>query len=155
MKIVFHPHYIDFDSSRFLAAGEKLLLTEYKRWAKDKDAPEYTDCVTALRWILMLSSSFIIPKIYIGDLPHEIFPVCDIISLSDAREWDIIFFEKMSKTHRKYMVAHVGIMLNNEFFIHSSAKENGKISSIHDILYTHDILDESFLKFASDPRNHG
>ncbi len=52
------------------------------------------------------------------------------------------------------MVTHVGIMIDKENFIHSSLKENGKISSIHDIAYTDSILHESFLSLATDPRNN-
>lgn len=154
MKIIFRPHYKTFDTERFDAACQKLLLTQYKKWASNDEAPEYTDCVTALRWLLHISSDMLIPRAYIWDLSHEIATLCDIIPLSEAQIGDIIFFEKMSKTHKKYMVTHVGMMVDNEHFIHASLRENGKISSIHDILYTHDILEESFLSLAHDPRHH-
>ncbi len=33
-------------------------------------APQYTDCVTAIRYILSQMSDYILPRAYIGDIPN-------------------------------------------------------------------------------------
>ncbi len=155
MKIVIRPEYHFFDSERLSFASEKILTTTYMWWANYESAPLITDCVTAVRWLLATSSDYIFPFWYIGDLPNMI---CDtgakIISLSDAQRGDIIFFEKMSLTHKKYMITHVGLMISSYEFIHSSRAHNGKISRIDDLEYIHNILDGSYLLIAQDPRNN-
>ncbi len=52
------------------------------------------------------------------------------------------------------MIAHIGIMVSDTEFFHSSLHfGGGKISSIHDFDYKNSILDESILPIAKDPRN--
>jgi NlpC/P60 family len=157
MKIILRPNFQHFDIDRFFAIQEKILSTTYKKWSKNTDAPKYTDCITAIRYILQHSSDFIIPTCFIGDLPLSLIKnqLASIFPLSDAKIGDLIFFEKMSKTHKKYMVTHVWIMCNHREFIHSSLQYNGKISSIDDAQYIDNILCESFLPIAKDPRNYG
>lgn len=155
MKIIIRPQYNFFHAERLHFAIEKLLYTTYTRGAKYEDAPLSTDCVTAVRWLLSLSSDFLLPVEYIGDLPRKLTTLwCTIHPLAEVKEWDIIFFEKMSKTHKKYMVTHVWLMISSTQFIHSSSAHHGKISRIDDEEYIHTILHESFLEIAKDPRNH-
>ena len=33
-------------------------------------APDYTDCVTAIRYILLQITDYILPRAYIGDMPN-------------------------------------------------------------------------------------
>jgi cell wall-associated NlpC family hydrolase len=42
------------------------------------------------------------------------------ISLQSVEAGDLIFFERMSFTHKAYMIAHVGIMVSSTEFFHSS-----------------------------------
>ena len=61
----------------------------------------------------------------------------------------------MSFRHEKYMIAHVGILISETEFFHSSLHfDGGNISSVQDIDYNALILDESFLDIAKDPRNN-
>lgn len=155
MKIILRPPYASFDPVRFWFAQEKILSTSYVRGSNYDDAPSITDCVTAARWLLCASTDFIIPVGYIGDLPRILLNSWSRISpLQDVRAGDLIFFEKMSLTHRKYMVYHIGVMISAKEFIHSSKSHNGKISHIDEAPYIYSILEDSFLPFARDPRNH-
>jgi hypothetical protein len=53
------------------------------------------------------------------------------------------------------MISHVGILISESEFFHSSFHfEGGNISSVRDIDYNALILDESFLDIAKDPRNN-
>ena len=154
MKIVLRPYYRSFDPNRLYFAIEKILSTTYMRWAKSEDAPGITDCVTAVRWLLSASSGFIFPVWYIGDLPKVLLAYgAHIIPLSQAVAGDIIFFEKMSITHKTYMVTHIGLMISPHEFIHSSCAYGGKLSRTDDSEYLQSILDESYLPLARDPRN--
>ncbi len=153
MKIIIRPSYQFFDPVRFEFSQEKILSTSYLRGAKYDDAPLITDCVTAVRWLLSTSSDFLLPMGYIGDLPRILLDSWSRISpIQDARAGDLIFFERMSLTHQKYMVNHVGVMISQMEFIHSSKSHNGKIHRIDDAWYMDNILEESFLAFARDPR---
>ncbi len=157
MKIVLRPNSLHIDREKFLFLQERILLTTYKQWANNIDAPYYTDCITAVRYLFQHSSNFLLPTAYIWDLPSLLIKnaVCSVESLSNAQFWDLIFFEKMSKTHKKYMVTHVWIMVNNTHFIHSSLLYNGSISGVDDKEYMHNILWESFVSVAHDPRTYG
>lgn len=156
MKIVIRPSYTSFDTEKLQFVLEYLLKTEYKPWALDQEAPRFTDCITAIRWLLGQISDIFLPKGYIGDFPNMLLEQdAQEIPLAEARRWDLIFFERMSFTHRKYMIAHVGIMVSNKDFFHSSLHFGwGKISSLEDFDYKNSILDESFLSIARDPRNN-
>lgn len=155
MKIVIRPEYHSFDIKRLSFAYEKILTTTYMGWAKYEDAPRITDCVTAVRWLLSVSSDYKFPFWYIGDLANMLLEEkARIIPLTDAQIGDIIFFEKMSQRHKKYMIPHIGLMISSCEFIHSSRAHNGAISRIDDPEYIHNILDESYLPLAKDPRNN-
>jgi hypothetical protein len=65
MKILIRPKYKKFDEARFDALIEKLEDTLYKTGADYKEAPKYTDCVTAIRYILENSSEIVLPRVYI------------------------------------------------------------------------------------------
>lgn len=124
------------------------------RWAQYEDAPDITDCVTAVRWLLALSSKYHLPTAYIGDLPNILIERwSDLVPLHERKAGDLIFFERMSPSHQKYMVNHMGLMITPNEFIHSSKKYGGKISRIDDPEYMHNILSESYLPLAHDPRN--
>lgn len=155
MKIAIRPKYTFFDLDRFNFAIEHILLTQYKAGSRDDDAPKTTDCITAVRYILKHSSDFILPHGYIGDFPNILLKQwSQKIPVSEVQEWDLIFFERMSFTHAKYMITHIGVMVSNTEFFHSSLHFGwGKISSLADFDYKDTILDESFLSIAKDPRN--
>lgn len=157
MKIFIRPKYTRFDEARFDALIEKLQNTVYKISAHDVEAPNFTDCVTAVRYILENSTDIVLPRVYIWDMPklliHDFWAT--EVSVKIWRKWDLIFFEKMSQRHKKYMITHVGILVSDTDFFHSSLHfDGGKISSLKDIDYTALILDESFLEIAKDPRNN-
>ena len=156
MKIVFRPNYSSLEEWRLQHAINKIEYTLYQSWSKDYEAPEKTDCITAIRWILQQSSDFKIPHEYIGVLPNTLLQNGQVMikPLKEARLGDLIFFENFSKTHNAYMVTHIWLMIRSEEFIHSSKKWNGRISSIHDWVYSQNILSESFLKNLTDPRNN-
>lgn len=157
MKIVLRPNNLVIDEEKFLFLQERILFTTYKSWARGSEAPRYTDCISAVRYLLQYASNFLLPTAYIGDLTTLLMnnKLCSVESLSNAQLWDLIFFEKMSKTHKKYMVTHVWIMLNNTDFIHSSLAHNGSISRVDDTEYMNNILSESFISLAHDPRTYG
>ena len=119
-------------------------------------APEYTDCVTAIRYILLWVSDYVLPRAYIWDMPQMMIDAgASEVSLQFAQPWDIIFFERMSFTHGHYMIAHIGIIISESDFFHSSLHHGGwQISSYHTQEYESMILDESYLSIASDPRHH-
>lgn len=156
MQILLRPLHISLDREKLYFLKEKLLDTTYHAWSIDSDAPESTDCVTALRYLLRYSSDFVLPHAYIWDLPHILIQekLCRIVSLSEGECGDLIFFEKMSKTHKKYMITHVGLMLDRDSFFHSSLLHNGSTSHIDDDEYMSSILEESFLSLARDPRHY-
>ena len=155
MKIVFRPNYTRFDNLRFFEAIEKMEHTLYKAQSIDWAAPAFTDCITAVRWILWQSTDYILPHAYIWDIAGVLLlkENCTIFPISQAKEGDLIFFEQFSKTHNAYMINHIGIITSWIEFFHSSKKFNWSISNItNDIFYNH-ILSDSFLSIAKDPRN--
>ena len=133
-----------------------MINTVYQSWADMSMAPEYTDCVTAIRYILLWVSDYVLPRAYIWDMPQMMIDAgASEVSLQFAQPWDIIFFERMSFTHGHYMIAHIGIIISESEFFHSSLHHNWwQISSYHTQEYESMILDESYLSIASDPRHH-
>jgi cell wall-associated NlpC family hydrolase len=156
MKIVIRPKYSYLDIQRLFEWSEKMLFTEYTIGAKNHEAPKKTDCITAVRWILRLSSDFLLPTAYIGDLPKILIDEynCTIHSLQLAQAGDLIFFEKYSKRHQSYMVTHIGCMISADEFIHSSLQYHGKISRIDDEGYIDSILEDNFISGSWDPRSN-
>lgn len=155
MKIAIRPNYTYFNEEKFNFCIEHILNTTYKSWAKSEEAPIYTDCITAVRWILRQSSDFLLPRWYIWDFPKLLELSSKTISVMDTQIGDLIFFERMSFTHNKYMISHIGIMVSESHFFHSSSHFWwGKISSLADFDYKNSILDESFLSIARDPRHY-
>ncbi len=156
MKIVIRPDYQNLDTEKLIFLTEKMQTSCYKSGAKDSEIPWKSDCITALRYILKISTGFLLPKSYIWDLPWLLISLgAREISLLWAEMGDLIFFERMSFTHKKYMISHVGLMISDREFYHSSLHYGGgKISSLDDIDYNNLVLDESFLEIAKDPRNN-
>lgn len=157
MKILIRPKYTRFDEDRFDALINRLQSTTYKIGAEYDEAPIYTDCVTAVRYALEHSTDIILPRVYIWDMPKKLIQDIWATEVSQKlwRKWDLIFFEKMSFRHEKYMISHVGILISENEFFHSSLHfDGGNISSIQDIDYNALILDESYLDIAKDPRNN-
>lgn len=155
MKIAIRPNYTYFDEEKFRFCVEYILNTNYKSWAKSEEAPNNTDCITAIRWLLRQSSDFLLPRGYIWDFPKILEANSQKIPISDIRVGDLVFFERMSFTHKKYMISHIGIMVSWSNFFHSSLHFWwGKISSLADFDYKNSILDESFLAIARDPRHY-
>jgi cell wall-associated NlpC family hydrolase len=108
MKIVFRPPYRQFDAERFSALVTKMLETEYRKSAVDSDAPGYSDCVTSVRYILRNSTDILLPHGYIGDMHQILIDMgAEEVPLSLAQKGDIVLFERMSLTHKKYMIAHM------------------------------------------------
>ncbi len=65
MKILIRPSYSQFDIARFSALVERLQRSTYKIGAKYEEAPHFTDCITAVRYILEHSTDLVLPKVYI------------------------------------------------------------------------------------------
>lgn len=156
MKIIFRPSYQNFDKERFWALVHKMLETEYRRWAIDDDVPRFSDCVTSVRYILRNSTDIILPHGYIWDMHQILLSIgATKVPISFAQAGDIVLFERMSLTHKKYMIAHIWVMISPTEFFHSSMHFAWwKISLLADIAYNPSILDESFVHIAHDPRNH-
>jgi cell wall-associated NlpC family hydrolase len=155
MKIVIRPDYLHLDREKLIVSTKEMRSSVYKTGATDVEAPWKSDCITAVRYILKMSTDFLLPKSYIWDLPRLLISLgAREISLSWACMGDLVFFERMSFTHKKYMISHVGIMISEKDFYHSSLHYGGgKISSLEDIDYNSLVLDESFLDIAYDPRS--
>jgi cell wall-associated NlpC family hydrolase len=156
MKIVFRLPYARFDALRFSALVTKMLETEYRKGATDGDAPGTSDCVTSVRYILTHSTDIVLPHGYIGDMHQILLDMgAEEIPVILAQTGDIVLFERMSLTHKKYMIAHMWVMTSPTEFFHSSLYFAwGNISLLADITYNPSILDESFVHIAHDPRNH-
>ena len=69
MKTLIRLPYVRFDLDRFNALVEKMMYTTYKVGAKYEEAPQQSDCVSAMRYILEYSTDIILPRVYIGDMP--------------------------------------------------------------------------------------
>lgn len=156
MKIVFRLPYTRFDAERFSALITKMLETEYRKGAIDSDAPGYSDCVTSVRYILTHSTDIVLPHGYIGDMHQILLHMwVEEVPVALAQAGDIVLFERMSLTHKKYMIAHMWVMTSSVEFFHSSLYFAWwNISLLADITYNPSILDESFIHIAHDPRNH-
>jgi hypothetical protein len=61
------------DDSQFEKAIQELEHTKYNIRATQKDAPETTHCISAVRYIIEKSTGIVLPKIYIGDFCREIY----------------------------------------------------------------------------------
>jgi murein DD-endopeptidase / murein LD-carboxypeptidase len=65
-----------------------------------------------------------------GRSAMEIFEQCDMLSLKDSRQGDLVFFKINSKN-----ITHVGVLLKNQLFVHASTSRGVIVNSLQEAYY--------------------
>ncbi len=146
-----------------------LLKTQYKWICKDKDAPEITNCVTAIRYIFHKHSSLEIPSVFIGDMPRILVSMCNwsirYVRISEMELGDLLFLrsndDQNTLSHERYIV-HVLMAIGHSVVFHSSLSAgSGSIEDLSDLsssractIIDRVINDQVRFMTYIDPRNH-
>lgn len=97
-----------------------------------------------------------LPHYYVGDMCRRVLDNQEIdtqlVPITDGEIGDLIFFHKKSITHRTYMITHVGILVSEDSFFHSSWGKNGSIESIESRMHRGNIATCKMLGRLTDPR---
>lgn len=145
-----------FHQKEFDMSVVSLANTQYDLWAKDSDAPGVTHCVSAVRYIVKKATWWHLPYYYVGDMCRRILDNpqihSSIVPLWEWDIWDMIFFRKKSITHRAYMITHIGILIDEDHFFHSSWWQWWKIDSIESRIKKGNIATCKLLTRFTDPR---
>jgi cell wall-associated NlpC family hydrolase len=78
-------------------------------------------------------TSILYLQVYKIQLPRsatEMFTSCDKLSIEDAHEGDLVFFKIGGTT-----ISHVGVLVKNSLFIHSSTSKGVVINSLDEAYY--------------------
>ena len=113
-----------FDERLFSEALDVLKKTKYSLRASYEDAPWVTHCVSAVRFAFEKATQQIFPYYYVWDMCRRIlddrFSWAKLVPLDQVERRDIIFFHGFAKWHKRWMIYHVWIMLDEESFFHST-----------------------------------
>lgn len=95
--------------------------TSYQKQSKCEEAPEITDCLTAIHYIFKTALRTHIPITYIGDMPRQLASYSAWrplnIKREDARCGDLFFVQKQGKER---LVTHVAMFLDSNTLFHSN-----------------------------------
>lgn len=113
-----------------------LVDTKFKLDSQDNEAPEFTNCVTAVRNILRNDFSFELPRAYVGNLGYLL---CEIHNAKVAtilnweiKYWDLIFTKDIESRY----ISHLMIWLEwNKVFHSNRVTEWWQIDFLDKILY--------------------
>ena len=78
MEVDFEFYVISFSHlplqlEAFQKASQQIVdNTQYRYTVDDKEAPFFTNCVTAIRYIFLQATGSFLPKVYIGDMPRTL-----------------------------------------------------------------------------------
>lgn len=146
------------DNTKFDIAIRDLENTKYKINAIQTDAPWVTHCISAVRYIVEKSTGIILPKSYIGDICNEIltshhYLEPNLVPINEQDRWDFVFFTKKSIYHKAYMISHIGIFIDDDwYFFHSNWKNWWEINHISECIDTGEIATCKVLTNYTDPR---
>ena len=69
-------------------------------------------------------------KLKIGHTASDIYKTCDKITQENAKEGDFVFFKINGNS-----ISHVGVVLKNNFFVHSSTSRGVMVSSLNEAYF--------------------
>jgi hypothetical protein len=148
--------YMEFDKEKFLSAINNLNDTRYSLDARTSDAPQVTHCVSAVRYALEQSTWHILPYYYVGDMCRRLLDIrflgASIVPIEDWDLWDLVFFHRKSVTYKVYMITHVGILLDDQRFFHSTWWRGGIVENLSKILHQGNVATCRILSSLTDPR---
>lgn len=112
--------------------------------------------MSAVRYILARTTGWVPPHFYIGDLCRKILDQRELdsrlVPLEDGERGDLIFFHGKSVVHQTYMITHVGILVDEDLFFHSSWSKDGSIDTIQSRIHDGTIATCKMLGRLTDPR---
>ncbi len=146
-----------FDATKFQESIDMLMWTQYKLSARDEDAPWVTHCVSAVRYVIERATGYTLPHMYIGNmcrriLDAQVFP-SRILPLDYWETWDLIFFRWRTRLYNSYMVTHVWILLDDEYFFHSTLGRWWVTDNISGAVIQSNIASCDIMTRLTDPRS--
>jgi len=147
-----------FDDRQFYRAIKQLHGSRYNLMASDSDAPEVTHCISAVRYLIQKASGYTFPLMYVGDMCRNILdlwnPHARIVPLFHGDRWDLIFFRWESRNSQLPAITHVGILIDEERFFHSTYRRWWVIDSIHNRIMNGSIATCRILSSYTDERGN-
>lgn len=149
--------YPNFSEEKFRETIPELLSTQYSRSAQYCDSPWVTHCVSAVRYLIEKSTWWQLPYYYVWDMCRKILENHSIdahlVPIEEGKIGDLIFFHRKSVAHKAYMITHVGILVDEDSFFHSSWSKDGSIEKIQSRMHTGTIATCRQLSSLTDPRS--
>ena len=75
-----------------------------------------------------------------------------LVPIEEGDIGDLIFFHRKSIAHKAYMITHVGILVDEDSFFHSSWSRDGSIEPIASRIYQGNIATCKMLTQLTDSR---
>lgn len=151
-------HFDVFDDREFYWAIGQLRGSKYNLMASDTDAPWVTHCVSTARYLIQKASGYTFPLMYVGDMCRNILdtsiPHAHIIPLSDWDKWDLIFFRWVSRVSRLPAITHVGVLIDEQNFFHSTYWRWWVIDAINEKIMDGSIATCRILSSYTDERGN-
>lgn len=145
-----------FIEERFCQAVDKMKGTKYHLSARYEDAPRLTHCVSAVRYIFEETTQNPFPYYYIGDMCRRILDERSLWArLVPLHEWemgDLIFFCGRARRYQRYMIHHVGVLIDDSSFFHSTYGKWWVIDSIEKAILKWNIATCKILNSYTDHR---
>jgi hypothetical protein len=145
----------EIDQDTLSKECEELKKTRYQRAPRLEDAPDLTDCLTAI-WHLVrnvFNIEFEVERI--GNVPRHLVEKwkweVKVVSLEDLISGDLIFLKGKDKER---LITHVGIVIAKSSIFHSSReREGGFIEELPEMFKRYDPVEapEVLLEYV-DPR---
>lgn len=123
---------LTIDKHRLLQACQELSYSIYRYRASTSEAPRWTNCITAIRYVLNRAANVSLPPVWIGDLPRilAITYRCELhrAELGELKPGDLLFLRR-DVTNRTSLeeqwLVHVAMYLGRGLAFHSSYTRKG------------------------------
>lgn len=147
---------VEFNQDNLSVAVQTLIRnTKYLYTAKDAQAPHLTNCVTAIRYLFLQSSTIFLPNLWIGDMPRILVRQlgCSLhtIKITSMKVGDLLFIKRVpgnTTEKTKRYISHVMISLGGSLFFHSTEDRGG--ACLEDFIKPKDEIPAQLLKLNID-----
>lgn len=167
MIAVRFPNFLCEESLLIKECQSLIASTCYQYTVSDKEAPQLTNCVTAIRYLFLKLEKVFLPPVWIGDMPRTLITrygcTLEDVTATTLKRGDLLFLRRSlldDASSDKRWITHIMLAVSCDRIFHSSSKRGGaafenlrECSDEYVINLKKLLVDDSTVMRYIDPRN--